>query len=310
MSAFSDQSIADANALKECFKGLGMKSSVLIDILTKRSVTQVLEIANAYKANFGKTLDEKIGSEASGNFGKLAKGLVMHPAEYDAQVLYHAMKGLGTDEDVLIEVLVGRTPIEISAIKAAYTNLYQKDLEKVVTSETSGDLKKFLTVLLCGSRDDPGVMRDVAQDVETLYKAGEGRMGTEEIKFIQIVGNRSDAHMTEVIRQYALKYGHDLLHALKNEFSGDIRKALTNTVRSLQNRPLYFAELFEKSMHGLGTNDEMLVRLLVRNRYPKIMAAIKEAYLQKYGKTLAHRIAGETSGDYKKLAVGLVDAAP
>ncbi|KAJ3324863.1 Annexin A13, partial [Gonapodya sp. JEL0774] len=136
MSAFSDQAVADANALKECFKGLGMKSSVLIDILTKRTVVQVLEIANAYKANFGKALDEKIKSEASGNFGKFAIGLVTHPAEYDAQVLYHAMKGLGTDEDVLIEVLVGRANIEIEAIKAAYRNLYQKELEKVVQSET------------------------------------------------------------------------------------------------------------------------------------------------------------------------------
>ena len=30
-----------------------------------------------------------------------------------------------------------------------------------------------------------------------------------------------------------------------------------------KNTPLYFAEKLRKTMHGLGTNDEMLMRLLV-----------------------------------------------
>ncbi|KAJ3324864.1 Annexin A13, partial [Gonapodya sp. JEL0774] len=160
MSQISPASVQDAEALHKAFKGLGMDEKVLIEILSRRSVTQILEINQAYRANFGKSLQEKIESEAGkGDFGGLAKALSLHPAEYDAHLLHKATKGLGTDEDLLIEVLMGRSNVEITAIKAAYKNLYNKDLEQVVASEVSGDLKKFFVIMLQGQRDEEGTMR-------------------------------------------------------------------------------------------------------------------------------------------------------
>ncbi|KAJ3329184.1 hypothetical protein HDU93_001097 [Gonapodya sp. JEL0774] len=126
---------------------------------------------------------------------------------------------------------------------------------------------------------------------------------------MQIIGTRAPSHLEQVVRQYALTYGHDLSHAIKKEIGGDLRKALTNAVRSLQNRPLYLAELFDKSMAGIGTNEEMLIRLLVRTRYPKVMSAVKEAFLSKYGKTLANRVGGEIGGNFKKLAIAIIESA-
>lgn len=68
----------------------------------------------------------------------------------------------------------------------------------------------------------------------------------------------------------------------------------------------YFADLFESSMSGVGTNDEMLIRLAIRFRHPQVLINLKKAYLQKYGKSLVKRIEGETSGDYEKLLVALI----
>jgi len=86
---------------------------------------------------------------------------------------------------------------------------------------------------------------------------------------------------------------------IKKEFSGWLEKSLLNIVRSVQNRPAFIADCFENSMKGLGTNDEKLIRLVVRYRDPRLREPIKAAYLQKYGKSLRHRIEGETSGDYR-----------
>lgn len=44
-------------------------------------------------------------SDLSGNFEKTALALLDRPSEYDARQLQMAMKGLGTNEAVLIEVL-------------------------------------------------------------------------------------------------------------------------------------------------------------------------------------------------------------
>lgn len=69
---------------------------------------------------------------------------------------------------------------------------------------------------------------------------------------------------------------------------------------------MFLAKRFEKAMAEFGTKDEMLMRLAVRCRDPKLMAAIKAAYQQEYSKPLVQRVDGETSGDYGKLLTTIV----
>lgn len=64
------------------------------------------------------------------------------------QVLYKAMKGMGTNDDTLIRVIVSRTEIDMQYIKAEYSKKYKKTLNDAVHSETSGNYRAFLLALL------------------------------------------------------------------------------------------------------------------------------------------------------------------
>ncbi|NWT92986.1 ANXA8 protein, partial [Urocynchramus pylzowi] len=138
----------DAQTLYKAMKGLGTDEQAITDVLTKRSNLQRQEIAKSFKAQFGKDLIESLKSELSGNFERLIVALMYSPYKYDAKELYDAMKGVGTRESVIIEILASRTKAQIKEIIKAYKEEYGSDLEQDIKSETSGYLEQILVCLL------------------------------------------------------------------------------------------------------------------------------------------------------------------
>ncbi|NXT90772.1 ANXA8 protein, partial [Anhinga rufa] len=93
-------------------------------------------------------LIESLKSELSGNFERLIVALMYSPFKYDAKELHDAMKGIGTSEDVIIEILASRTKAQIKEIIKAYKEEYGSDLEEDIKSETSGYFEQILVCLL------------------------------------------------------------------------------------------------------------------------------------------------------------------
>uniref|UniRef100_A0A7N5P7X1 Annexin n=1 Tax=Ailuropoda melanoleuca TaxID=9646 RepID=A0A7N5P7X1_AILME len=101
---------ADAEVLRKAMKGLGTDEEPILKILTGRSNAQRQEIAVAFKTLFGKDLVDDLKSELKGNLETLMVSLMRPARIYDAHALKHAIKGAGTDEKVLTEILASRTP--------------------------------------------------------------------------------------------------------------------------------------------------------------------------------------------------------
>lgn len=128
----------DAKALRKAMKGIGTNEDKIIDILGVRKTTQRQAIRSAYDQMYARDLIKDLKSETSGQFQSTLMALMMSPAEYDAQSLYRAIKGLGTADSVLIEILCTRSNSEIKAIKDAYYKEYNKELEADLKDDTSG----------------------------------------------------------------------------------------------------------------------------------------------------------------------------
>ena len=292
----------DCEVLRKAMKGLGTDEDTIIKLVCNRTNHERQEIVKYYATAYGKDLIKQLKSELGGKLEDIVIGMFQTPAEYDATCLYKAMKGLGTDESVLIEIIGTRVNWQIKQIKEAFTKLYKKDLIKWVDSETSGAFKKLLISLLQGNRSenqnpDPSMM---ANDAQALYRAGAGRWGTDEAMFNKIFALRSAAEIRMISQYYEQQSGKSLLKAVDSEFSGDIKTLLYTIVQGLLNPSEYFATRVHSAVSGLGTNDKKLMRVLI-SRDEVDMPQIKAEYQRLYGRDMMGDIRSATSGDYKKI---------
>ncbi|XP_065887190.1 annexin-B12-like [Dysidea avara] len=299
----------DSETLSKAMKGAGTDEKAIIDVLTKRSSDQRQEIFTKYKSMYGRDLVDDLKSELSGNFRDVIVSLMRPKSRFDAISLRKAMKGLGTDEEVLIEVICTKTNSEIESIKTEYKAENDRDLEKDIVSETSGHFKQLLVSLLQAKRDESTTV-DAAKaqaDAQALYDAGEARWGTDESKFNEIFATRSYAHLQKVFQVYPTvsKKNRSITDAIKGEMSGDIQNGMLAIVGCVQSRPTYFAEKLYKTMKGLGTKDDTLIRIVV-SRSEIDLGTIKQIFKDKYGKTLHEFIHGDTSGDYRNALLSIV----
>lgn len=213
---------ADSEALRKAMKGFGCDDNGLIEVICRRSNQQRQEIAKVFKTHYGKDLIENIKSETRGNFESLLVALLTPTLDYYCREIYDACEGIGTDEEVLIEILCTLSNQEINMIKDRYQELYKKDLESLLIDETSGNFKRLLVSLLNANRDESGETdpEKARKDATELLRAGELRMGTDESVFNSILCQRNYEQLRLIFKEYEVMTGHSFEKAIKNEFSG------------------------------------------------------------------------------------------
>ena len=299
---------SDCITLHKAMKGLSIDEKVIINLTTKRNNSQRLLIRNKFKELYNKDLIEKIKSKLSGNFCKTVVALFYHPAEYDAINLYIAMKGLGTNEEVLIEILGTRNNKQINLIKEYFLKVNDKSLEKWVYSETSGNFRILLLELIKANRsENKNPNKDlILKDVNELFSAGEGKWGgCNEKVFIKIFSQRSDKELIEINKEYIKMNGKGLTKIINNEISGDLKKLLNTILNSRINPSAYYAKNIFDSVEGLGTNDKKLIRNIVYASEID-MNSIKLEYKNLFKNDMLEDVKDDTSGDYMKILCELI----
>nr|XP_020016900.1 annexin A8 [Castor canadensis] len=302
----------DAEILYKAMKGIGTNEQAIIDVLTKRSNAQRQQIAKSFKAQFGKDLTETLKLELRGNFERLMVALMYPPYRYEAKELHDAMKGLGTREGVIIEILASRTKHQLQEIMKAYKEDYGSSLEKDIQADTRGYLERMLVCLLQGSRDDVSGFVDsglALQDAQDLHAAGEKILGTDEMKFITILCTRSATHLMRVFEEYEKIANKSIEDSIKSETHGSLEEAMLTVVKCTCNLHSYFAERLYYAMKGIGTHDGTLIRNIV-SRSEIDLNLIKRQFQKMYGETLSSMIMNDTSGDYQNALLNLVGSDP
>ncbi|MXQ86918.1 hypothetical protein E5288_WYG019351 [Bos mutus] len=312
----------------------GTDEAQFIYILGNRSKQHLRLVFDEYLKTTGKPIEASIRGELSGDFEKLMLAVVKcirSTAEYFAERLFKAMKGLGTRDNTLIRIMVSRSELDMLDIREIFRTKYEKSLYSMIKNDTSGEYKKTL-LKLCGGDDDAagqffpeaaqvayqmwelsavarvelkGTVRPAGDfnpdaDAKALRKAMKG-LGTDEDTIIDIIAHRSNAQRQQIRQTFKSHFGRDLMADLKSELSGD----LARLILGLMMPPAHYdAKQLKKAMEGAGTDEKALIEILATRTNAEIQA-INKAYKEDYHKSLEDALSSDTSGHFKRILISL-----
>ena len=286
----------------------GKDEQGIITFTLNHSNEQRVKLRADYQAKYSKDLLKDFESKFKGEFKDILIGLYKSPVEYDADLLYNAMKGIGSDKEVITEVLCFRSPERINEIKAKFQEKYGKELIPEIKSETSGDYQKTTLLLLeanRGTNSSPDLEKctNIAKE---LYNAGEGKLGTNEEVFINYFTSLSPEELLLTCKEYHKNHKKNMLDTIDNEFDGHIRDLLKIILYGLYSPSEFFAKQIHDSVAGLGTSDNKLIRSII-SRADIDMKKIKKYYKKLYNKDMIEQVNDDLSGSYKTIIEGLMN---
>ncbi|XP_053719374.1 annexin A2 [Synchiropus splendidus] len=120
---------------------------------------------------------------------------------------------------------------------------------------------------------------------------------------VRILTNRTNSQRQRIAATFEEASQKDLPTCLKKVLSGD----LEDLTLELLLPPLHHeASRLQQAMAGLGTNEETLLEILC-TRSGRHLKQVQAAYKQLYKKDLEKELRAETSGDFLKLVVALLN---
>ena len=300
--------VEDARQIQLILSGKEKNDEKLIKLVTSRTNEERLKIKDEYNSTFNSDLIKDLKKAYSFHFEDVLVGLFYSPVDYDCYHIRKAVKGMGTDESALIEILSTRDGAHIEKMKLRYPEMFPgRDMVKDIKSDTSGSFWKVLSALLETKREDDENItlnkEKCTEDAKKLYQAGQKKENHVEI-FTEIFTQRTKNELIEIGKIYHQIGKSSILIDVQNLFSGDTKNALEGVIYGILSPPEYFAKILYGSMKGLGTRDTTLIRVLI-SRDEIDMPQIKQYFKHLFKKDLIDMIKGDTSGNYQKILVEL-----
>ena len=276
----------------------------IYDLITKTSLSDRISISRYYKGAFNSSLFSDIQSKIGGDFGYCAGQMFLSPIEF---CLHHLKLGLKNDYETVLEILTSKTNEELKVIEKVYKLDTGNELRNDIMKEYKGIIGKNLILMFDTARSNNSKLRkNECERLAKLLIEKEPKLWVEDEKiFKDIFLMKSPEELVLIARYYFNITKNNLIETINDKLKDKnqllLKEILFNNIMPHE----LFAEKLNLAIKGIGTNEEILSRVLV-SRYEIDMPLIKEMYEYKYNISLKDHIIDDTSGMYQKLCLFLV----
>jgi len=293
-----------AEQVHKAVAGLGTNDELLVTSITKHTNEELQGVAEIYAQKYKETLVKAIKGDTSGNYKDILVGLVTPRIEFKAEQLYDAVRGLGTNEKALNDILAHASNDELTLIKGFYASKYKKALDAAISSDTSGYLQKALVTLLQASRREDEI-GDATASAEHFHKQVQTRGSELDGFLIEFFTKHSFSHIYATDEAYRARFGHSLLEVVVNHTIGDLRDLFSAIITRPEQ---YWAHRIHEAIKGAGTDNKVIVRAFALHNHHQL-SKIGNEYVAKYGQTLQKAVENDTSGWFRVVLLSLLNAS-
>nr|AMP46312.1 annexin 9 [Spironucleus barkhanus] len=296
MSNFKEQ----AEKLKKAMKGLGTDEEAIIAISSAHTAEERQQISDAFLGLYGDSLEKIMKKELTGKLEQLLVPLFKGRFTMWAQYINEALKGAGTDEDLLFEMIFLLNDQDQQRVETEYKKLYGKELKKAIENDISGGKWAKLIRAWLNAKNDSNTSPEFIAD--SLWNAAKGA-GTDEQVFMQILANCKPEVYHQACEIFQNKHKKDVGSIIKREFSGKSEDAFMAAHYSLLNQRIAIARQIKLAYKGAGTDEDQLIRATVLFSDRVRGNELKEAYKQ-FGDVLKDT-KRDLTGKFEKAVVSL-----
>lgn len=215
------------------------------------------------------------------------------------------MKGFGTDEQTIIDILTARTNNQRQVIKQSFEQQYERDLIDDLKSELGGNFEDVIVALMLPPDE---------YLCKQLHKAMEG-MGTNESTLIEILCTKSNEEVQRLVGCYEAMYDRPLAEHLCSETSGHFRRLLTLIITGVRDPAGTVdpnaaredaAALYNAGEAKLGTDEAVFNRIFAHSSFAQLRLIFEE-YKQLTGMTIEQAIKHEMDDSLHDAMIAIVE---